>query len=318
MEQPLRLAATAHRAARYPGPRLARSAADGMPVVSMNEAALPGRSIRIAGFRQRDYGGVGVELVDYRPDSPIELDLGHRPLRLLVILEEVGDHVQLRHDLRFAPLHSRGALQNMILIAPGQQAHLCAQRMQFLRLLTLSFPDSMHGRAPAGESLRPRPGFFDASLQRLAELFVADLLHDETASIGNSLVAPLLARLSQLTGNGDEAVQHRGLAAWQLRRVSDLMRSQLDQQIALQTLADSIGMSRSHFCRAFRASVGMPPHQWHLQMRVAKAKEMLLSRTLPLSEIALVVGFADQAHFTRTFRRTVGATPGTWQRGNAF
>lgn len=58
----------------------------------------------------------------------------------------------------------------------------------------------------------------------------------------------------------------------------------------------------------------MPPYQWLLQERVRKAKEHLLSGDLPLVEVALVTGFADQAHFTRTFSRVVGASPGAWRR----
>jgi AraC-like DNA-binding protein len=56
------------------------------------------------------------------------------------------------------------------------------------------------------------------------------------------------------------------------------------------------------------------PHAWLLQCRVDAAKSMLRDRRLPLSEVALGCGFADQSHFTRVFSRLVGVSPGLWRR----
>jgi methylphosphotriester-DNA--protein-cysteine methyltransferase len=66
--------------------------------------------------------------------------------------------------------------------------------------------------------------------------------------------------------------------------------------------------------RAFRQSVGMPPHQWLMQHRVDPARALLLSSPLALSDIALACGFAGQSHFTRAFTRRVGTSPGAWRR----
>ena len=59
---------------------------------------------------------------------------------------------------------------------------------------------------------------------------------------------------------------------------------------------------------------GLPPHQWMLQARVRKAQELLAKGDLPISAIAIDVGFSDQSHFTKAFRRQVGVTPKRWQR----
>ena len=58
----------------------------------------------------------------------------------------------------------------------------------------------------------------------------------------------------------------------------------------------------------------MAPHQWLVEARCIRAKQLLLEGRLGLAEIALDVGFCDQAHFTRTFARTVGTSPGAWRR----
>jgi AraC family transcriptional regulator len=55
-------------------------------------------------------------------------------------------------------------------------------------------------------------------------------------------------------------------------------------------------------------------HQWLLQRRVDKAKQLLRSANLPLSEVAALCGFAHQSHFTRVFSQSIGVSPGRWRR----
>jgi len=69
-----------------------------------------------------------------------------------------------------------------------------------------------------------------------------------------------------------------------------------------------------HFARLFRRTVGVPPHQYVLRRRVERAKELLLTGRLGLSEVALAAGFSDQSHLTRVFRRAVGLTPARFRR----
>jgi len=66
--------------------------------------------------------------------------------------------------------------------------------------------------------------------------------------------------------------------------------------------------------RAFRRTTGLPPHRWLLRHRVEKAKALLRESALPLHDVALECGFADQSHLTRVFTRWAGQAPGTWRR----
>jgi AraC family transcriptional regulator len=100
----------------------------------------------------------------------------------------------------------------------------------------------------------------------------------------------------------------------QLRRVTEYLVEHLGETVRLGDLAAITGLSQSQFGRAFKASTGVAPHRWQLNARIAKAQDLLLSSAMPLSEIALVTGFAEQTHFTRVFKRVVGASPGAWQR----
>jgi transcriptional regulator GlxA family with amidase domain len=64
-----------------------------------------------------------------------------------------------------------------------------------------------------------------------------------------------------------------------------------------------------HFARAFKQTIGMPPHCYVLQRRIEHAQQMLRNTQLPLSEIALSAGFSDQSHLARHFRRMTGTSP---------
>ena len=103
-----------------------------------------------------------------------------------------------------------------------------------------------------------------------------------------------------------------GLSPKTLRRVQDHIAANLGQKITNQALAQVANLSPSHFARAFKDSQGVAPHRYILECRVKRTKD-LLATELPLSEIAVEVGFSDQSHLTRWFRELVGVTPGSYR-----
>ena len=105
-----------------------------------------------------------------------------------------------------------------------------------------------------------------------------------------------------------------GLAPRQLRRVTEFMGDHVGQELLLDDLAGLVGLSAKHFARAFRDSTGVPPHRWLTNQRIERARELLAAGDLPIAEIALICGFADQSHFTVTFKKATGLTPGAYRR----
>lgn len=105
-----------------------------------------------------------------------------------------------------------------------------------------------------------------------------------------------------------------GLAPWQIRRATERLSAGDAARLPLAELAAECGLSRSHFGRAFKRSMGLTPHQWLARHRIRRAQAMLLDARLSLGEIAQIVGFADQSHFTRAFREAIGETPAVWRR----
>lgn len=105
-----------------------------------------------------------------------------------------------------------------------------------------------------------------------------------------------------------------GLGPSRERRVRAYIEEHLDRSLALEDLADIAGVSPNYFVSLFRQSMGMTPHRFVLQQRIARARELLTNLHLSLVTIAFRCGFADQSQFTTTFRRFVGVTPGQYRK----
>ncbi|MGA3159252.1 MAG: AraC family transcriptional regulator [Steroidobacteraceae bacterium] len=103
-----------------------------------------------------------------------------------------------------------------------------------------------------------------------------------------------------------------GLAAWQKRRVTEIVHAELHGDLRLPTLANECGLSISHFCRAFKQSFGVSAHRYVIHRRIEYAKFLLKTTSNSLAEIALQSGFCDQAAFSRTFGRLAGTSPRRW------
>ncbi len=105
-----------------------------------------------------------------------------------------------------------------------------------------------------------------------------------------------------------------GLAPWQERRAKEFLDANLDGDVSVMLLARACGLSTKHFSRAFRQTTGTSPHRWLVQRRIDKARQILRDADVPLADVAVACGFADQSHLTRVFRRSIGMSPGQWRR----
>lgn len=113
-----------------------------------------------------------------------------------------------------------------------------------------------------------------------------------------------------------KAQNHRrgGLTMRQVRRVVELVNERLGEGITLDEMAVVAGLSRHHFARQFKATVGSAPYEYVLARRLDQAKRLLLNRQVGLSEIAVRCGFADHAKFSNHFRARLGVSPRDYRR----
>jgi AraC family transcriptional regulator len=103
-----------------------------------------------------------------------------------------------------------------------------------------------------------------------------------------------------------------GLSPAAFRRVEAMIEAALDGggSPSLAEMADAIGLSVTHFVRAFRQQTGSPPHKYVVHRRMERAVSLLRVAQIPVGEVAEEVGFSTPAHFVATFRPAMGVTPG--------
>jgi AraC family transcriptional regulator len=105
-----------------------------------------------------------------------------------------------------------------------------------------------------------------------------------------------------------------GLPPTALRRAIERLRSDADADVSLAGLASDAGLSRFHFCRAFKESTGLSPHAWLRQRRLEQAMEILRHSDASIASIAEALGYSSQTAFAAAFKRLTGETPSIWRR----
>jgi AraC family transcriptional regulator len=157
------------------------------------------------------------------------------------------------------------------------------------------------------------PFVCDEQIQTIANLFHRELATGGmggrlyTESLRNLLGIHLLRQycvFSPITNQSSG-----GLSSRQLQRVLEYIELHLSESLHLSALAQINDMSESHFSRSFKKSTSIAPHQYVLNRRVEKAKQLLQQSQLSILEIALECGFAHPGHLSRHFKRIVGTTP---------
>ena len=104
----------------------------------------------------------------------------------------------------------------------------------------------------------------------------------------------------------------------EIRRVRQMLtfiQGHYTQPLRVEDIAASVFISRRECMRAFQNVLGISPIQYVLQLRVRKAKELLLETGLSLGEICAACGFQGQSYFTKVFRERTGTTPGKFREG---
>jgi AraC family transcriptional regulator len=168
-------------------------------------------------------------------------------------------------------------------------------------------------------SYKPGAGVNDVTISRLGSLLLPALSHpDQVNSLFlDHVLLAVGAHVAQTYGGMRlmSRLARGGLAPWQEQRATEFLRANLKGGVALSEVARECGLSVGYFSHAFRRTLGMAPHQWLIEQRVALSKEKLRDEGLSLSDVAADCGFSDQSHLTRAFKQTVGVSPGAWRRG---
>jgi AraC family transcriptional regulator len=104
------------------------------------------------------------------------------------------------------------------------------------------------------------------------------------------------------------------LATWQTKRAVARLCDELKTDVTLSDLAQSVGLSPFHFARAFKAATGVAPHRFLIERRIERARLLLETTNLTITEVSARVGYDDPGYLARLFRREVGVTPARYRR----
>lgn len=157
----------------------------------------------------------------------------------------------------------------------------------------------------------------DPAIHRTAMHIAAEAAHSDVGSplliesLSCQLSVHILRRHAQVQFK--EHSSNDTLTTRQIGAVQEFIRSHMRENIALDDLADCVGLSRYHFARRFRQTMGTSPHEFVIKQRVSRAQLMLQRTSNPLREIATLCGFSDQSHMTRVFQQRLGTTPGKFR-----
>jgi len=183
-------------------------------------------------------------------------------------------------------------------------------------------PASMPAHPCGAAALAPRLLFEDTALLDTALKLTGLIEEPESCNrlyleaLG-TVLAHELVRLNSAEPQPAPALARGGLAPWQQRMVTDYIEQRLAEHISLDTLAGLVGLSRFYFCRAFKQSLGVPPHRYHNSRRIEQAKTLLAKHEFSVTEIGFQVGFSDTSSFSAAFRKATGQTPTAFHRGVA-
>jgi AraC family transcriptional regulator len=130
-------------------------------------------------------------------------------------------------------------------------------------------------------------------------------------SLGIALASHLVRKYTDVT---KESQERTALSSAMLSLVLQYIADNLETDLSLQDLADLVQTDVYRFVRLFKQCTGRPPHQYILHERIERAKSLLCNPVLPLTEVALRSGFADQSHFTNAFHRMTSISPLAYRR----
>lgn len=188
-------------------------------------------------------------------------------------------------------------------------ANVCSLNPGFMARLEAELDRSTQGRVH---------GLADVVLSKILRLVIREV--EDGLPSGRlyieSLSTALATRLLYLVrpDKPPEPGKFAALPRRPLHRVLDRMQSGINADLSLKTLAAEAGYSQSHFLRMFRAATGKTPHQYLLDLKLEKVKELLATRKLPLIDIAAACGFSSHSHLSTAFRNRFGGTPSGFAR----
>jgi AraC family transcriptional regulator len=241
------------------------------------------------------------------------------PVHLLVIYDE-GARCEGETSIdTLAPSMLRNFADKLTFVPAGHAYYKRHETSMATRLTFLYLdPAKLEKSGNLDATYMPRILFEDSVLWETAAKLKSAI---ESGRAGGMLYSEALAKVlaHELPRTKEDLARtspmcRGGLASWQMRAVTGYVEEHLGEQTSLRMLAGLTRLSEHHFCRAFKQSFGIPPHQYHVQRRIERAKLLLADRANSVTDVALILGYSQTSAFSIAFRKTIGRTPREFRR----
>jgi AraC family transcriptional regulator len=252
-------------------------------------------------LRSRDFGPFFLTERQYSPRTATPVHAHERALLCLVL------------DGAYEERHCRKVFacpRATTVFHAAREEHLerfaaCGARSLIIELDT---PWMEHTLQTAGAGRHSLVAHDGGVLRPIPAKLLTEFLRDdpESALMMGGLLAEILGELFRL-----ERRESRR-PAW-LDRAAELIQDTFPERLTLEKIAAEVNVHPVHLAQSFRRFHGCTVGDYLLRLRIEYACEQLARSDMPLIQIAITAGFADQSHFTRTFRRAVGVTPSEYR-----
>ena len=259
-------------------------------------------------------GGVTLSVVEDLPASEAEKFefSGH------VMTLHLGRPVpirQQREDITHAWTFTRGDLS---LIPAGWRTTSWTERTADFMQIELS-PEVIRRAAGDADGELDLPCLFSFDDPLCRELSLSMVAEAQTHGAAarmyvESATVVLAQRLLALRGRTPIPTPRPGLPPAVLRRAKEFLHDQMDRNPGVTELSSAVGMNVDHFSRMFKRSTGLAPHQYLGNIRLERAKRLLIEGRVPIIEIAYEIGYANPSQFSAFFRKRTGLSPTEFRR----
>jgi AraC family transcriptional regulator len=274
----------------------------------------------IARRRLANWGAIQADAVNVIRRETFEY--GFQARRHLLIAYERAERDDGETQIEGLPKSTLREFNCKLSLVPAGHRFYGWQTPRVLTRLTYFYIDLHHPlfdpESGAYATISPRLFFFDQAVWDTALKLKAEVGNSDPASqqYAEALSLVLIHELIRLerTASTTETQLRGGLPVWQQKRVVEFIEEHLAEHVSLATLAGLVELSPYHFARAFKQSLGAPPHRYHMARRMQHARSLLQEPALSVTEIGMQTGFRETSSFTRAFRKFTGLTPTDYRR----
>jgi AraC-like DNA-binding protein len=165
---------------------------------------------------------------------------------------------------------------------------------------------------------KPDSPFIEVGLnEELLELFHTLITTVQTAKIGyrqiiSGITLQMLGLLTAVSRFQDETGSKNEKL---ISKAKFLLQESIENPISLEDIAKELPMGYSHFRKVFKEITGLSPNQYHLKLRLDKAKNLLAATNLAINEVAYQTGFESIFYFSRMYKKRNGICPKEYRAG---